>query len=139
MHQLEIKQEFKVSVATLFEAWSKAEVMQKWFAPGDMSIPEASVDFVEGGSYRIVMEEKNSEQHIIGGRYLTIIPNKQISFSWQWDGNPHSTRVDISFIAISDSTASLVLVHSEFEDQESCDKHQMGWHGCLTNLQNKAF
>jgi len=137
MLQLQIDQEFNVPVSKLFKAWSNPEVVKKWFAPGDMSVPEASLELKEGGQYRFVMQEPEGEQHIIGGTYLEIVENEKLSFSWQWEGAPHATRVDVHFSDIDGMRSRLTLLHSEFEDQETCDKHEMGWNGCLANLQKR--
>lgn len=135
MHQLTIEQTFNLPLEQLFNAWKDIETIKQWFAPGDMTVPEASNDFKVGGKYRIVMRDSDNGDHIIGGKYLTIENNKQLSFSWQWEGSPHTTKVDIAFRKLDEQRAALTLVHSEFADQEACDKHEQGWNGCLANLQ----
>ncbi|TQV85081.1 SRPBCC family protein [Aliikangiella coralliicola] len=134
MFELTINRKFSTSVNQLFEAWKNPEVMQRWFAPGDMSVPEASVDFRENGEYRIVMQESDGEQHVVGGTYKKIEENKTLVFSWRWEGSPATTLVALQFNAINESSSELVLSHSEFADQEACDKHEQGWNGCLANL-----
>lgn len=136
MFQLQIDEKFEVPVAKLFQAWTQANMIKKWFAPGDMTVPEAQTDLRIGGQYRYVMQEPEGDQHIILGEFLEIIEDSQLSFSWQWEGAPNKTRVDIYFEKLDDSHSSLKLVHSEFLEQEACDKHQMGWNGCLANLHN---
>ena len=135
MYQLNINHTFNAPVQQLFNAWKNPETIRKWFAPGeDMHVPQANADVREGGQYRIVMQNAEGEQFIVGGQYLQVIENKQLVFSWQWEGSPHTTRVELTFNSVNDSTCELHLVHSEFPDQEMCDKHQMGWDGCLAKL-----
>lgn len=135
MYQLTIEQTFDMSVSDLFNAWRDLDTIKRWFAPGDMTVPEATADVREGGSYRIVMQDSDGEQHIVGGRYLEVIENQKLSFSWQWEGSPHTTQVEVHFSALGEQQAKLELIHSEFADQESCDKHDQGWRGCLVNLE----
>jgi uncharacterized protein YndB with AHSA1/START domain len=134
MYQLSITQEFNAPVSHLFNAWRKPELLKLWFAPGDMTVPEAHADVSEGGNYRIVMQETDGTQHIVGGTYQKIIPNERMEFSWQWEGSPNSTHVVLLFKPLDDNRSSLELIHSEFSQQEDCDKHEMGWKGCLHNL-----
>ena len=136
MFQLTINQEFNTPVAKLFHAWCNVEVIKRWFAPGDMSVPEASADVREGGNYRFVMQDTDGTQHIVGGKYQAVIQNQRLVFSWQWEGSPNTTKVTLLFKDLADDRSSLELVHSEFNDQEECDKHNMGWNGCLQNLPN---
>ena len=67
MYSLTISQEFNASVETFFNAWTTPEVISQWFAPGNMTVPEASVDFKVGGAYRLVMQNQEGEQFIVGG------------------------------------------------------------------------
>ncbi len=135
MFELTIQRNFNVSVERLFIAWCNPELIQKWFAPGNMTVSDVTADVREGGIYRIVMHDSaDGNNHIIGGEYQRVIRNESLVFTWQWEGNPIATRVAISFKAITDETSELILNHSEFLDKEACDKHEMGWNGCLQNL-----
>mgnify|MGYP002700097973 FL=1 len=135
MFELTIQRSFNTPVAKLFEAWCKPEIIQKWFAPGSMTVPEAISDLKEGGKYRIVMHDGDEgTDHIVGGEYQNIIKDKFLKFTWQWEGNPMVTQVAIKFNALDDNKSELELSHSEFAEQEACDKHEMGWNGCLANL-----
>ena len=135
MYELSMQRSFNTPVAKLFEAWCKPEVIQKWFAPGSMTVPEASSDLREGGAYRIVMHDADEDSnHIVGGEYKKVIKDKLLEFTWQWEGNPMVTKVCVKFNALGDDRSELHLSHSEFAEQEACDKHEMGWNGCLANL-----
>lgn len=133
MHALTITQQFPVAIETLFKAWTDPRTMQRWFAPGAMTVPTASADLRVGGRYEIVMEDAD-KRVTVGGEYLQILPHTQLSFSWKWAHGEHTTRVDLRFTALGDKQTELELKHSEFIDQESCDHHGQGWQGCLANL-----
>ena len=135
MFELTINRNFNVSVDTLFKAWCDPKLLQKWFAPGNMTVPQASANVKKGGSYLIVMHDGDSKtDHIIGGKYQEVVNNERLVFTWQWQGNPVATKVKVLFTALTDNTSTLTLTHSEFVSQEECDKHNMGWIGCLNNL-----
>ena len=135
MFELTMQRTFNTPVEKLFDAWCQPEIIQKWFAPGAMTVPEASSDIREGGKYRIVMHDSDeNSNHIVGGEYKQIIKNKRLEFTWQWEGNPMVTKVCVTFDALDDGRSELQLTHSEFAEQVACDKHEMGWGGCLANL-----
>ena len=134
MIQVQMQQEFHTSLDQLFDAWCNVDTIKQWFAPGNMSVPEAQADVRIGGRYRIVMQDDDGAQHIVGGQYLEIITNEKLVFEWQWEGSPTTTTVSLKFSAVDENTSLLELTHSGFVDQDSCDHHQQGWVGCLGSL-----
>ncbi|MCJ8271243.1 MAG: SRPBCC domain-containing protein [Psychrosphaera sp.] len=134
MFQLNIKQEFKTDVSSLFRAWSNIEVLKRWFAPGNMTVAEATAQVKEGGQYRIVMQDDDGSQFIVGGQYKEVVTDQRLVFTWQWENSPNITLVTILFSALDAGRSALELVHSEFADEEQREKHQQGWYGCLANL-----
>jgi uncharacterized protein YndB with AHSA1/START domain len=134
MFELEMTQEFNAAPEQVFNAWTKADVMKNWFAPGDMSVPEATADARPGGAYRIVMQEPSGDQHIVGGEFKELNPHSLIAFTWQWEGSPNTTLVTIKLSETAEGKTQLSLVHSEFIEEGFRDHHQDGWNGCLANL-----
>ncbi len=134
MFQLNMTQNFNVPIARLFEAWSNIDIIKTWFAPGNMTVPEATAEVEVGGQYRIVMQDEDGAQHIVGGQYKEISANEKLVFSWQWEGSPNTTLVTVLFKAIDEGTTELMLNHSEFIEEGFRDHHLKGWEGCLANL-----
>lgn len=138
MYELKIEQTIQAPIEAVYKAWLDAATMQKWFAPGDMTIPEVTSEAVIDGHYRIVMQEPNGEKHIVGGQYTELNPHTLIAFTWQWEGSPNITKVKIKLKQVSESETNLFLRHTEFVEEGFRDHHQQGWQGCLANLP-KAF
>jgi uncharacterized protein YndB with AHSA1/START domain len=136
---LTIKKTFAASQERLFAMWTTAEFIKKWFCPGqDMTIPVAEVDAREGGSYRIVMRDKDGETYSPSGVYETVLPHEKLVFSWKWADSETVTRVTVQFRAISKSETELTLTHSGFPDADMRDRHSKGWDGCLARLSEAA-
>jgi uncharacterized protein YndB with AHSA1/START domain len=135
MHTLTLTERLAAPLERVFAAWSSAEQVRRWFAPGDMRVPEAEVDLRPGGRYRIVMEEKDGQRHVVTGEYREIVPNERLAFTWQWEGSEAVTFVEVEFRAIDDGGTELSLVHTQFAAEEHRDMHGKGWRGCLANLQ----
>ena len=138
MYQLNINQEFNASASKLFNAWTNPELIAKWFAPGAMTVPEATSVLKVGGQYRVVMQNPDGEQFIVGGKYIEIDEPNKLVFSWKWEHGQITTKVEVLISELESNKSKLELIHTEFVDQEDCTKHHEGWLGCLANLP-KAF
>jgi uncharacterized protein YndB with AHSA1/START domain len=134
MNQLKLSEVLQAPLSRVFAAWCDVDKLRQWFAPGDMTVPEAVADLRPGGRYRIVMQEPGGERHTISGEYREILPNERLRFSWQWEGNPSVTEVEVAFRAIDASRTELTLTHTEFSSEDARDRHGKGWAGCLSNL-----
>jgi uncharacterized protein YndB with AHSA1/START domain len=134
--RLVVKRRFKAPVERVYAAWTDAEQMKCWFAPGNMSVPAAEADVRVGGRYRVQMSEGGSdcEFHTAGGVYLEIIPNRRLVFTWQWEGSDLETVVTLEFRSVSAKETELTLIHEGFDTEDTRDKHGLGWDGCLAKL-----
>lgn len=134
MYQLECEREFDVAVSKLFSFWVTPELMYKWFAPGKMTVPLAEAEPMVGGKYCIAMKEEDGTVYTVRGEYREVEPDKKLVFTWQWDGAPNTSLVELKFTALSATRSKLVLKHSEFANQEERDEHLDGWEGCMDSL-----
>ena len=134
MHTLTLTKRLAAPIDRVFGAWTKAEEVRRWFAPGDMHVPEASVDCRVGGRYRIVMEDTDGSQHIVAGEYREIVANERLAFTWQWEGSEAVTFVELDFRAADGGGTEIKLVHTRFATEEQRDLHGEGWGDCLASL-----
>ena len=135
--KLLVKRTFKAPVERVYAAWTDAEQMKRWFAPGAMSVPTASADARPGGRYRVQMSEGGSdcEFHTTGGVYREVIPNERLVFTWQWEGSDLETLVTLEFKSLSENETELTLRHEGFDSEDTRNKHGQGWDGCLAKLE----
>lgn len=132
---LEVRRTFNAPRERVYAAWTKAEELQRWSAPGDMTVPVAEVDLRVGGRYRIVMEAPDGTQHCAIGVYQVIDPPARLAYTWSWETRPaiSDTLVSLEFIERGAST-EVVLRHSKLPNDEERTMHERGWVGCLTKL-----
>ena len=96
----------------------------------------AEIDPRPGGVYRL---DPNGRDVILG-KYLEVIPNRRVVFTWGWekpsDGMPAvpagSTKVEIDLEAERDGTR-VRLTHSELPPAAQ-GRHELGWANYLTRL-----
>ncbi len=119
---------------TVFDAWTQPELIKKWFAPGDHTVPAAEVDLCVGGRYRITMQQPDGHQDISSGAYKEIVPGQRLVMTWAWEvPDAKQTLLTVEFRAVAGGT-EITLTHEDFRDAEQRDLHDEGWHGCLDNL-----
>ncbi len=134
--ELIIHKDIEAPVEQVFKAWTQPELMKRWFAPGDMTVPHAAVDLRVGGSYEVHMHDpKENSDHIVSGTYEEIIDNQKLVFNWMWKDGVDRTQVTIEFQSQGDNKTQVTLTHRGFSQQEFADKHHMGWQGCVDSLQ----
>ena len=135
--KLVITRTFNAPVERVYAAWTDAEQIKRWFAPGDMSVPEAEADARQGGRYRVQMSEAGSdcEFHTAGGVYREVVPNRRLVFTWQWQGSDLETLVTLEFKPVSANETELTLCHEGFDSEDTREKHGQGWDGCLAKLE----
>jgi len=126
---------FKAPVERVYAAWTDPEKMRRWFAPGDMTVPDAEADVRVGGRYRVTMQGGECEFNVTGGVYREVIPNHRLVFTWQWEGTDLETLVTLEFRSVSANETELTLTHEGFDNESTRDKHGEGWNGCLVNLE----
>lgn len=132
---LVLKRTFPATCERLFAMWTSADLVMQWFCPGkEMTVPVAEVDARKGGTYRIVMQDKDGKTYSPSGVYEKVIPNKKLVFSWKWADSDLITRVTVDFRPIGDTETELTLTHEGFPETQIRDRHNEGWTGCLSRL-----
>ncbi len=118
----------------VFAAWTRPEMVRRWFSPGALVVEQAELDVRVGGSYRIVMMSPEGEPHSPEGVYEEVVPNEKLVFSWKWADSELVTRVTVELEAVGEGQTELTLTHEGFPDRETRDAHDQGWAGCLAKL-----
>jgi len=135
---LQIVKEFSASVEKVYAAWTDPKQMMKWMGPGEVKCENVQIDLKVGGNYSIEMVTDECEHPNAIGEYKEIVPNKRLQFTWSWKGGDMpDTLVTIDFEDMG-GTTKLTLVHENFSTPEAAEKHNIGWDGCLENL-NRFF
>jgi len=132
---LVIKRVFNCSKRALFDAWSQADLLSRWFFAAPSKVKDSSVEcqFYVGGRWSVTMYFEDDSQSTLHGFYKTINRYSEIAFSWN---SPIATdgMVKLFFKELSVNRTELKLIHSHFSSAESRQMHNQGWEGCLANL-----
>ncbi len=132
---------FSAPIQTVFDAWTKAEVLAQWFGPEGFDVLDASCEISVGGKYEIVIQspDNNTIKHY--GEYVEISPPHRLAFTWVLEnqscqgseGQQAATLVTLQLHEVPDDT-SLTLTHEKLPDQTAYDGHQFGWLSSFDSL-----
>jgi len=140
--QLEIVRIFDAPCARVFEMWSTPAHLQMWSAPKGFTIPEARMDFREGGSWYAHMRSPDGEDHRVEGTYLEIVDGTRIVMTHAWldeHGNAGpETTVTVTFQDHGNETypkTKMTFLQEGFASKVSRDGHAGGWSQCFDLLE----
>lgn len=132
---LEVRRTIRAPRQRVFDAWTKAEEVKKWHAPGPMHASLVEIDLRPGGRYHIVMVEPDGREHSVSGAYREIDPPRKVVYTWSHDGDNivKNSLITIEFLERGDST-EVVLTHAIADAKERAS-HTQGWTSILEKLQ----
>jgi uncharacterized protein YndB with AHSA1/START domain len=71
----------------VWRAWTDAEALRQWWAPGPAEpVSLAQLDVRVGGRIRIVFGGPDGKAHECTGIYREVVPNRKLAFTWAWPG-----------------------------------------------------
>ena len=68
------------------------------------------------------------------GTVLAADPPRSLRLAWRWEGEAHSTDVEITLEPAADDATRVSVRHSGFETPEERESHVEGWTNCLDRL-----
>jgi uncharacterized protein YndB with AHSA1/START domain len=123
---------FDAPLHLVWDAWTKAEHVARWFTPKPLTTAACEVDFRSGGVFRVVMRMPDGTDHEMQAKYGRIVRHELIEFSGKIpDGNVVETTVAFSETA-GKTTLSVRQVYS-FESPATRGA-PMGWKATLDQL-----
>jgi uncharacterized protein YndB with AHSA1/START domain len=116
----------------VFEAWSKAEYVSRWFTPAPLTTPQCEVDLRTGGVFRVVMRMPDGIEFPMDAKFLEVVAPERIVFAATIHGgvDVHTT---VTF-AEKDGKTTLT-VHQVFSKETDATRGaQAGWTQTLNQL-----
>ena len=104
----------------VFEAWTKPELIMRWWTPESFGIAFLSceTDVRTGGSYRFVFGHPASEQPMaFFGRYIEVTPPSRLVWTNEEDGDGAVTTVTFE----EKDGKTRVVVHDLYPSKEALD------------------
>jgi uncharacterized protein YndB with AHSA1/START domain len=116
--ELVVSRTVNAPASVVYEAWTKAELFQRWWVPKSFPITLLSceLDVRVGGRYRLVFGQEGSTMEFFG-RYLEVTPPSRLV--WTNDEGEGETITTVTFEESGGRT--LVTVHDLYPSKEALD------------------
>jgi len=103
----------------VFQAWTKPELLERWWAPKSfpISLLSCEMDVRVGGGYRLVFGYEGSTMEFFG-RYLEVTPDSRLVWTND-EGDEGGAVTTVTFEEQGGRT--LVVVHDHYPSKESLD------------------
>jgi uncharacterized protein YndB with AHSA1/START domain len=79
--ELRMTRVFDAPRSLVFEAWSKAEYLSRWFTPAPLTTPACELDFRPGGVFRLTMRTPDGVELPMDARFTEIVADERIVFA----------------------------------------------------------
>ena len=125
--ELVVSRTFDAPARLVFEAWTRAELFQRWWVPKSAGITLLSceLDVRTGGTYRLEFARDGGGSMAFFGRYLDVVPNARIVWTNEEEGGGAVTTV-----TLEETDGRTRLVFSElYPSREALDEVFVGMEG----------
>ena len=119
--ELVVKRAFNGPARLVFEAWTRPELLQRWWAPKSFGIVFIScdADVRVGGAYRFVFGMPGSEQLMeFFGSYLEVTPHARLV----WTNDESGEGRTVTTVTFEERGAeTLVVMHDLYPSKQALD------------------
>ena len=123
--ELVVTRTFNAPPATVFKAWSQAELFQRWWVPRSVtgvSLVSCEMDVRTGGKYRLEFGTGGSETMAFYGKYLEVVPDQRIVWT-----NDEGEEGAITTVTFEDQGGKTLLTFQEvYPSKEALEEALQG-------------
>src|SRR6202453_1608491 len=126
--ELVVTRTFNAPARIVFEAWTKPELLKRWWTPKScgVSFLSCEADVRTGGTYRFVFGHAASEQPMaFFGRYIEVTPHARLV--WTNDESDDGAVTTVTFEEKGGKT--LLVMHELYPSKEALDGAIAGMEG----------
>ncbi|MCA8900910.1 MAG: SRPBCC family protein [Hyphomonas sp.] len=120
--EIVVTRTFNAPLRLVYEAWTKPELMMRWWAPKSIGIYFVSCEMEvrTGGSYKFVFGHPDFEEPMaFFGRYIEVVPYTRLVWTNE-EGGEAGAVTTVTFEARGDET--LVVMHDLYPSAEALDE-----------------
>jgi uncharacterized protein YndB with AHSA1/START domain len=123
--ELVVTRTFNGPVRLVYDAWTKAELFQLWWAPKSSGVPmiACEMDVRAGGGYSVTFGRDASQTMTFFGRYLEVEPRSRLV--WTNDEGENGAVTTVTFEEEDDDRTRLVLSEL-YPSKEALDESFVG-------------
>jgi len=119
--ELVVTRIFNAPPSTVYKAWSRPELFQRWWVPksvSGVSLVSCEMDVRTGGKYRLEFGAGDSDTMAFYGKYLEVVPNARIVWT-----NDESEDGAITTVTFEDQGGrTLLTFHEVYPSKEALEE-----------------
>ena len=116
--QIHIVREFDAPRDRVFEAFTRAELIEQWWGPRGTTMKVDRLEAHTGGDWRFVIHSEDGTETGFRGTFREVTPPERVVWTFEWDGMPGYVSVDSSeFEDLGDRTRVTTISSFLFEDE----------------------
>jgi uncharacterized protein YndB with AHSA1/START domain len=122
--ELVVTRTFDAPARIVFEAWTKPELFQRWWAPKSTGVPLLSceMDVRVGGKYRLEFGHDASNSMAFFGRYIEVTPYSLLVWT-----NEEGDDAPVTTVTFEEQDGKTLLVlHELYPSKEALDEALAG-------------
>jgi uncharacterized protein YndB with AHSA1/START domain len=125
--ELVVTRTFNGPARIVFEAWTRPELLKRWWAPKStgVSLLSCEADVRVGGTYRFVFGHDASKPMAFFGRYIEVTPHSRLV--WTNDESDQGAVTTVTFEEKGGKT--LLVMHELYPSKEALDGALAGMEG----------
>ncbi len=137
---LTISRVFAAPRELVFQAWSSAERMKRWFSPEGVDVPEAEIDCRPGGAFVICMRLPDGTEHWCRGAFGEVVPPEKLTFDCEVSaGGKPGFRVRTIVLFAAEGAGARMTVEQSYEITDEAFRFAVegaaeGWRTTLDKL-----
>ncbi len=118
--ELVVKRTFNAPAHIVFDAWTKPDLIRRWWTPPSfgISLVSCEADVRTGGTYRFVFSHPDFEQPMaFFGRYIEVTPHSRIAWT-----NEETAGGPVSTVTFEERDGKTMLVlHELYPSKQALD------------------
>ncbi len=125
--ELVLTRTFNGPARIVFEAWTKPELLKRWWVPksAGVSLLSCELDVRVGGRYRFEFGQEASKSMVFFGRYIEVIPHSRLVWT-----NEESDEGAVTTVTFEEKGGKTLLVmHELYPSKEALDGSIAGMEG----------
>lgn len=118
---------FNGPVRMVYEAWTKAELFQLWWAPKSSGVPMVGceMDARTGGGYRVTFQRDADNTMSFFGKYLEVVPQERLVWTNDEGGEEQGAVTTVTF-EDEDGEKTRLTLSELYPTKEALDESFVG-------------
>lgn len=136
MSTITLHRVFKAAPDKIYRAFIDADALAKWLPPRGFTCSVHHIDAKVGGTYKMSFTNfSNSKSHSFGGKYLELVPGRQLRYTDKFDDPnlPGEMITSVTILVVS-CGSDVSIVQENVPDAIPPELCYLGWQESLDQL-----